>query len=82
MPQSVNFFSCFLYNSLDVDSYLSQVNVEFPFLGCCVLICIVTAESQQEVSLCNSNTSTKTEFGKQASCANYGTPMISSQAAR
>jgi hypothetical protein len=57
-------FSCFLYNSLNVDSYLSQVSVEFPFLICCVLIWIVIAESIS--LLCINNTSSKGEFGKPA----------------
>jgi hypothetical protein len=56
--------SYFLYNSLDVDSYLSSVSVEFPFLSCCVLIWIVIAEGIGLLYI--NNTSSNREFGKQA----------------
>jgi hypothetical protein len=73
MPQSPNLFLvfCIIHSTLIVISHKSELN----YLSSVAEILFVLL--LLKVLLCNSNTSTKVEFGQQASSVNYGTPMIS-----
>jgi hypothetical protein len=73
MPQSLNVFLvfCIIHSTLIVICHKSALNSLF---SVSVFLFVLLLH---KVLLCNSNTSTEAEFGKEASSVNYGTPMIS-----
>jgi hypothetical protein len=73
MPQSLNLFLVFgiIHSTLIVICHKSMLN------SLSSVAVFLFALLLHKVLLCNSNTNTKAEFGKQASSVKYGTPMIS-----
>jgi hypothetical protein len=73
MPQSLNLFLvfCIIHSTLIVICHESMLNLHS---SVAVFLFVLLLH---KVLLCNSNTNTEAEFGKEAWSMNYGTPMIS-----